>query len=200
MSKYVKELMMDQLRADLDGNRSRADPGPEGAGRHRRVPAPPRPAEEVDPAPGAQEHAGPPGLHRHGDGRAVEVPRGALGGSPGAARASPSWPRRSRTQVKTLKKPEIKGGAVDGVVIGPEPGRGHHQAAQPRGADRPGAEPPARPGPRGAGAGQLAGQHPDRPARGLHREAPGDGRARRGSGEPPPKASPPRMPASPAAG
>ena len=39
---------------------------------------------------------------------------------PGAARGSPSWPRRSRSQVKTLKKPEIKGGAVDGVVVGPE--------------------------------------------------------------------------------
>ena len=40
-------------------------------------------------------------------------------------------------QVKKLKKPEIKGGAVDGVVIGPDAGRGHHQAPQPRGPDRP---------------------------------------------------------------
>ena len=33
---------------------------------------------------------------------------------------SPSSPRRSRTQVKKLKKPEIKGGSVDGTVIGPD--------------------------------------------------------------------------------
>ena len=29
-------------------------------------------------------------------------------------------PRRSATRVKTLKKPLIKGGAVDGIVIGPD--------------------------------------------------------------------------------
>ena len=52
MSKYVKELMMDQLRTDLDGEPVGPDPGPQGAGRGRRAPVPPRPAQEVDQDPG----------------------------------------------------------------------------------------------------------------------------------------------------
>ena len=177
MSKYVKELMMDQLRSDLDGEPVGPDPRPEGAGRDRRAPAPPRPAEEVDPDAGAEEHAGPPGLHRDGDGRAcrqyLEGPRWPSG----AATASPSWPRRSPTQVKTLKKPEIKGGAVDGVVDRPRAGRGHHQAAQPRGPDRPGGR--AWPWPRRSGSSPWP--TPRRPAcmgqlKTLSEGAGGDGR------------------------
>ena len=120
MSKYVKELMMDQLRTDLDGEPVGADPRLQGAGRGRRAPVPPRPAEEVDPGPGAEEHAGPAGLHRDGHGRACRSSSRARRWPSGAATGSPSWPRRSPTQVKKLKKPEIKGGAVDGVVIGPD--------------------------------------------------------------------------------
>ena len=120
MSKYVKELMMDQLRTDLGGSTVAADPGPEGAGRGRGAPVPPRPAQEDDPGPGAEEHAGPAGVHRHGDRRASRYLEGPSAWPSGVATASPSWPRRSRTQVKTLKKPADQGGAVDGVVIGPD--------------------------------------------------------------------------------
>ena len=190
MSKYVKELMMDQLRSDLDGEPVAADPRPEGAGRDRRAPAPPRPAEEVDPGPGAEEHAGPPRLRRDGHGRAVAVPRRARRWPSGAATASPSWPRRSPRQVKTLKKPAIKGGAVDGVVDRPRAGRGHHQAAQPRGPDRPGGEPGAGPGAARRRAGQRAGGRPDGPARRPWPKA----RPRRPTPTPTPRPPPPRRP------
>ena len=71
--------------------------------------------------------------------RYLEGPSVLVWGGDGVAELA----KEVSAQVKTLKKPEIKGGAVDGVVIGPGPGRGHHQAPQPRGLDRPGGQPGA---------------------------------------------------------
>ena len=162
MSKYVKELMMDQLRSDLDGSRSRPDPGPQGAGRHRRAPVPPRPAEEVDPAPGAEELAGPPRLLRHGHGGALEVSRGPVGaglGGDGVAELA----KEVSAQVKTLKKPEIKGGAVDGVVVGPEQVEDITKLPSREAVDRPGGRPGAGAGAANRGPGQRTRGQPDGP-------------------------------------
>ena len=119
MSKYVKEMMMDQLRSDLDGSRSllildlkdldaMAEHGLRRDLRKKSIRL--RVLEEL---------AGPPCLHRHGDGWALEVSRGpsaiAWGGE-----GITELAKEISAQVKTLKKPEIKGGAVDGVVVGPE--------------------------------------------------------------------------------
>ena len=113
MSKYVKEMMMDQLKIGPRRQPVAADPRPQGPGRHRRARSPPRPAQEVDPAQGAEELAGPACLLRHGDGGSLEVPRGPVGRGLGG-RGVPELAKEISTQVKTLKKPEIKGGPSTG--------------------------------------------------------------------------------------
>ena len=68
---------------------------------------------------GAEEHARPPGLRRSGDGRTLEVPdrhSAAAWGGEGIAELA----KELSQQVKRLKKPVIKGGAVDGVIVGAE--------------------------------------------------------------------------------
>ena len=120
MSKYVKELMMDQLRSDLDGSRSLLIVDLKDLDAIAEHELPPRPAQEVDPAEGAEELAGPPRFLRHGHGWALEVPGRAPRRWSGAARGSPSWPRKSPPRSRPSRSPQIKGGAVDGVVVGPE--------------------------------------------------------------------------------
>jgi large subunit ribosomal protein L10 len=119
MSKYVKELMMNQLRSDLNGSRSLLildlkdlDATAEHQFRRqlrkksirlrvlknslaRRVFA----ALEME------------GLSQFLDGQSAV----AWGGD-GVAELA----KEITAQVKAFKKPEIKGGAVDGVVVGPE--------------------------------------------------------------------------------
>ena len=78
---------------------------------------------------------------------------------PGAARAIAELAKEISSQVKTLKKPVIKGGAVDGVVVGPEQVEDITKLPSREVLIGQVLEPAARPGPRGAGAGDLAGQH-----------------------------------------
>ena len=92
--------------------------------------------------------------------RYLEGPSVLVWGGDGVAELA----KEVSTQVKTLKKPEIKGGAVDGVVIGPDQveditklpsrealiGRVVSLALAPGAANR--------------GPGQLAGGQPDGPA------------------------------------
>ena len=170
MSKYVKELMMDQLRSDLDGSRSVLIldlKGLDAISEHQfrsdlRKKSIKVRALKNTLARRVFTDMGIGGLSKY-----LEGPSVAVWGGDGVAELA----KEVCTQVKTLKKPEIKGGAVDGVVIGPDAGRGHHQAAQPRGPDRPGRRP--GPGPRAAGrlAGQRAGRRPDEPAQDPVRRA-----------------------------
>ena len=119
MSKYVKELMMDQLRSDLDGSRSVLIldlKGLDAIAEHQfrrdlRKKSIQIRALKNTLARRVFAEMGMDGL--------CAVSWRARRWPSGAATGSPSWPRRSPTQVKKLKKPEIKGGAVDGVVIGP---------------------------------------------------------------------------------
>ncbi|MDB5350685.1 MAG: ribosomal protein [Planctomycetota bacterium] len=116
MSKYVKEMMMDQLKTELDGSRSvlildfkGLDAVAENKLRldlrkkkiHMR-------AVKNTLARRVFSDAGIPGLEQFLTGPSV-----AVWGGDGVAELA----KEISAQVKKLKKPEIKGGAVDGVVI-----------------------------------------------------------------------------------
>jgi large subunit ribosomal protein L10 len=119
MSKYVKELMMDQLRTELDGansvlildfkgldavaeNRLRLDL------RKKKIRLR---ALKNTLARRVFAEMGLAGLDQFLTGPSV-----AIWGGEGIAELT----KEISGQVKKLKKPEIKGGAVDGVVIGPQ--------------------------------------------------------------------------------
>ncbi|HEX8201768.1 MAG TPA: 50S ribosomal protein L10 [Isosphaeraceae bacterium] len=119
MSKYVKELMIDQLKAELDGTRSvlildfkGLDAVAENQLRLtlRRKSIRMR-AVKNTLARRVFEDMGIGGLSRF-----LEGPSVAVWGGDGVAELA----KEISDQVKKLKKPAIKGGAVDGVVIGPE--------------------------------------------------------------------------------
>jgi large subunit ribosomal protein L10 len=118
MSKYVKELMMDQLRSDLDGSRSVLIldlKGLDAIAEHQFRRDMRKKSIRVRTLKNTLARRiftemGMDGLSRYLEGPSVLVWGGA-----GVAELA----KEVSTQVKTLKKPEIKGGAVDGVVIGP---------------------------------------------------------------------------------
>jgi large subunit ribosomal protein L10 len=118
MSKYVKELMMDQLKSDLDGSRSVLIvdlKGLDAIAEHQlrrdlRKKSIKIRALKNTLARRVFSEMGMDGLSQFLAGPSVAVWGGA-----GVAELAKEMSR----QVKTLKKPEIKGGAVDGVVIGP---------------------------------------------------------------------------------
>jgi large subunit ribosomal protein L10 len=119
MSKYVKELMMDQLKSDLDGNRSLLivdlkdlDAIAEhNFRRHLRKKAIRLRVLKNSLARRVFSDMGMDGLSKYLEGQSAVV----WGGE------GPSELAKEITaQFKTLKKPQIKGGAVDGVVVGPE--------------------------------------------------------------------------------
>lgn len=119
MSKYVKELMMDQLRSDLDGTTSvlildfkGLDAVSENQLRLdlRKKDIRIRALKNTL----ARKIFSEMGID--GIGRYLEGPSVAVWGGAGVAELA----KEITAQIKKLKKPEIKGGAVDGVVIGPE--------------------------------------------------------------------------------
>ena len=118
MSKYVKELMMDQLRSELNGSQSvlildfkGLDAVAENQLRlDLRKKAIRVRALKNSLARRVFEDMGLGGLSRF-----LEGPSVAVWGGDGVAELA----KEISDQVKKLKKPEIKGGAVDGVVIGP---------------------------------------------------------------------------------
>ena len=121
MSKYVKELMMDQLRSDLDGKPVALDPGLEGSG----CPGPPSTGCRRDLrkksirlrvlknslARRVFTDMGMDGLSKY-----LKGPSAIAWGGEGITELA----KEISAQVKALKKPAIKGGAVEGVVVGPE--------------------------------------------------------------------------------
>jgi large subunit ribosomal protein L10 len=118
MSKYVKELMMDQLKSDLDGSRSVLILDFKGLDaisenklrldlRKKKIRLR---ALKNSLARRVFADMGLGGLDRFLSGPSV-----AVWGGDGVAELA----KEISDQVKKLKKPEIKGGAVDGVVIGP---------------------------------------------------------------------------------
>ncbi len=119
MSKYVKELMMDQLRTDLGGSTSVLILDLKGLDaisehqfrsglRQKKIKVR---ALKNSLARRVFTDMGIGGLSKY-----LEGPSVAVWGGDGVAELA----KEVSTRVKTLKKPEIKGGAVDGVVIGPD--------------------------------------------------------------------------------
>jgi large subunit ribosomal protein L10 len=119
MSKYVKELMMDQLRSDLDGNRSLLildlkdlDAVAEhGLRRDLRKKSIHLRVLKNSLARRVFADLGMDGLSRF-----LEGPSAMAWGGEGITELA----KEISSQVKTLKKPAIKGGVVEGVVVGPE--------------------------------------------------------------------------------
>jgi large subunit ribosomal protein L10 len=119
MSKYVKELMMDQIRTDLDGSRSVLIldlKDLDGVAEHQlrrdlRKKSIRLRILKNSLARRVFAEMGMEGLSKY-----LEGPSAMAWGGEGIAELA----KEISTQVKTLKKPEIKGGAVDGVVVGPE--------------------------------------------------------------------------------
>src|SRR5437588_10952500 len=118
MSKYVKELMMDQLRSDLDSGRSVLILDLKGLDavaeyqfrRDMRKKSIRVRSLKNTLARRVFSEMGMDGLSRY-----LEGPSVAVWGGDGIAELA----KEISHQVKALKKPQIKGGAVDGVVIGP---------------------------------------------------------------------------------
>jgi large subunit ribosomal protein L10 len=118
MSKYVKEMMMDQLRSDLDGSRSLLIVDLKGLDanaehdlrRDLRKKSIRLRVLKNSLARRVFSEMGMEGLSPF-----LEGPSAIAWGGEGIAELA----KEISSQVKKLKKPEIKGGAVDGVVVGP---------------------------------------------------------------------------------
>jgi large subunit ribosomal protein L10 len=119
MSKYVKEMMMDQLRSDLDGNRSLLildlkdlDAVAEhGLRRDLRKKSIRLRVLKNSLARRVFSDMGMDGLSQY-----LKGPSAIAWVGEGITELA----KELAAQVKALKKPEIKGGAVEGVVVGPE--------------------------------------------------------------------------------
>ncbi len=118
MSKYVKELMMDQLRSDLDGSKSLLIldlKGLDAIAEHKFRNDLRKKSIRVRALKNTLARRVFSDMGLEGLSRFLEGPSVAVWGGAGVTELA----KEISTQVKTLKKPEIKGGAVDGVVIGP---------------------------------------------------------------------------------
>ena len=119
MSKYVKELMMDQLKTELDGDKSVLILDLKGLDavteyqfrRDLRKKSIKMRVLRNTLARRVFDDMGIGGLSRF-----LEGPSVAVWGGAGVAELA----KEIFDQVKKLKKPEIKGGSVDGTVIGPD--------------------------------------------------------------------------------
>ena len=119
MSKYVKELMMDQLRSDLDGSRSLLIldlKGLDATAEHLLRRNLRRKSIRLRVLKNSLARRVFTDLGMDGLGKFLEGPSAIAWGGEGIAELA----KEISAQVKTLKKPEIKGGAVDGVIVGPE--------------------------------------------------------------------------------
>jgi large subunit ribosomal protein L10 len=117
MSKYVKELMMDQLKSDLDGSRSVLIidlKGLDAIAEHRLRSDLRKKSIKIRALKNTLARRVFSEMGLDGLSRFLAGPSVAVWGGDGVAELA----KEVSKQVKTLKKPEIKGGAVDGVVIG----------------------------------------------------------------------------------
>lgn len=119
MSKYVKEMMMDQLRGDLDGARSMLIldfKGLDAVSEHQFRMDLRKKSIQVRTLKNTLARKVLADLGVEGLAKYLEGPSVLVWGGAGPAELA----KEISAQLKKLKKPEIKGGAVDGVVIGPD--------------------------------------------------------------------------------
>ena len=118
MSKYVKELMMDQLKTDLDGTKSVLIldfQGLDGVAENRLRLDLRKKDIRLRALKNSLARRVFADMGLEGLGRFLSGPSVAAWGGAGVAELA----KEISDQVRKLKKPAIKGGAVDGVVIGP---------------------------------------------------------------------------------
>jgi large subunit ribosomal protein L10 len=118
MSKYVKELMMDQLRTDLDGSRSVLIldlKGLTGVAENQLRLDLRKKKIRVRALKNSLARRVFDDMGLGGIGKFLEGPSVAVWGGDGVAELA----KEISAQVKKHKKPAIKGGVVDGTVIGP---------------------------------------------------------------------------------
>ena len=118
MSKYVKELMMDQLKADLGDDRSVLIldlKGLDAISEHQLRTDFRKKKIRVRTLKNTLAKRVFADLGIGGLSRFLEGPSVAVWGGDGVAELA----KEVSAKVKTLKTPEIKGGAVDGIVISP---------------------------------------------------------------------------------
>ena len=119
MSKYVKEMMMDQLRSDLDGSRSVLIvdlKGLDAVAEHRFRNDLRKKSIRLRVLKNTLARRVFTDMGMGGLSQFLEGPSVAVWGGAGVAELA----KEITAQVKVLKKPLIKGGAVDGTVIGPD--------------------------------------------------------------------------------
>jgi large subunit ribosomal protein L10 len=119
MSKYVKEMMMDQLRTDLDGSRSVLIvdlKGLDAVAEHRFRDDLRKKSIRLRVLKNTLARRVFTDMGMGGLSQFLEGPSVAIWGGEGVAELA----KEITAQVKVLKKPLIKGGAVDGTVIGPD--------------------------------------------------------------------------------
>jgi large subunit ribosomal protein L10 len=117
MSKYVKELMMDQLKSDLDGSRSLLIvdlKGLDAIAEHRLRSDLRKKSIRIRALKNSLARRVFTDMGMEGLSQFLAGPSVAVWGGDGVAELAKEMSR----QVKTLKKPAIKGGAVDGIVVG----------------------------------------------------------------------------------
>jgi large subunit ribosomal protein L10 len=117
MSKYVKELMMDQLRSDLDGSRSLLIldlKGLDATAEHQFRRDLRKKSIRLRVLKNSLARRVFSDLGMDGLGQFLDGPSAVAWGADGITELA----KEVSTQVKNLKKPEIKGGAVEGVVVG----------------------------------------------------------------------------------
>jgi large subunit ribosomal protein L10 len=119
MSKYVKELMMDELRSDLNGSRSLLIldlKGLDATAEHAFRRSLRKKSIRLRVLKNSLARRVFIDLGMDGLSKFLEGPSAIAWGGEGIAELA----KEVSTQVKNLKKPEIKGGAVDGLIVGPE--------------------------------------------------------------------------------
>jgi len=118
MSKYVKELMMDQFKSDLDGSRSVLIldfKGLDAIAEHQLRMDLRKKKIKVRTLKNTLARRVFADMGLEGLSQFLTGPSVAVWGGEGVAELA----KEISAKVKQLKKPEIKGGAVDGTVIGP---------------------------------------------------------------------------------
>src|SRR3954469_12988778 len=119
MSKYVKEMMMDQLKTDLDGSTSLLIldlKGLDAVSEHHLRRDLRKKSIKVRALKNTLARRVFTDMGMAGLSQFLEGPSVAIWGGAGVAELA----KEITDQVKVLKKPLIKGGAVDGTVIGPD--------------------------------------------------------------------------------
>ena len=165
MSKYVKNLITDDLKKRLDGVSDALLVNVVGMENEQERRAAEAAAPEEHPPAGGQEQPGPPGHRRDARWRRRSKASRARWPSCGAARTSSRWPRKSsdiagRQAVRAVR---AQGGVMDGQQLVGRRGEAGQQVAEPRRAAQHPGRPDSDPGRDAVGPAARPGQQAGQP-------------------------------------